>query len=73
MGIPKRVKKTTGKRDYRRTFTYELIKEYANHGLYRCLETGFKECFTKNELTRRPIPKPIDVRGVSDGRFFCKN
>lgn len=52
--IPKKITQNIITKDKKQIIKhYELIKIYPNHILYKCLETGFMESFSKNEFVEK--------------------
>ena len=51
--IPKKIKKVNNYNN--NCYHYDLVKEYPNHVLYRCRETGGLESFCKNDFIKREV------------------
>lgn len=50
--IPKKIIKRSGCH-IKRTYHYELVRVYEHHVLYRCLENGTYESFSKKDFIVR--------------------
>ena len=52
--IPKKIKRKSSVYS-KKYYNYELVKVYPNIVVYKCLETGKLESFSKNEFIRNEV------------------
>lgn len=49
--IPRKIKKRAGSHS-KKYYHYELVKIYPHHIVYKCIETGKRESFSKNDFIK---------------------